>query len=572
MHRFHECESAFTVQQLLDVEQGMKMSSASAFRTPHWLGLVGLFLFVSGGVCLSGPGRIDIVDGHTRYDVGRSLIEHGDSIVRDPDAWFGIFPGRGGQRYTNYRFPQSALAAAAILAADLTGPVAEPRRHFFFSLSGGVLCGPIAMLYALWFSRAGMSQRVALLWAAGGVFCTPLWFYGTTTFDDLLGTLFTLAGVATAFWTRHRGLQPGAIAAGLLLGIALNCKPPLALFVGPALAAGWDGRRPSRARLLRAGIMLGGVALGLIAYKAYDLYKFPPSTWAANAEAMQKGYALMWPGNFWAGFTGLLVSPGVGTLWYWPPVILGCHGLAAWYGEVRGASDDTYTAEPAGGRLCEQWFALTLGLSSAVFLCFIATMTFFAGDPNWGPRYLTPVFALLWLVAPAGAVRLRRPLVVLLLVLAFVWQLAALSVEPLRLYIERGLNASFFLNDPWAYFRPNCSQLLARPRQLWEIANYAGPAPQKFSPAARPTLPVTVDPDGDEPLEVQRYWVLNSLRPWWISQRHLAASERPVDLDAALRLLLSVAGVSFVGLAVCIRRSIASPANRISRTRFSIHH
>lgn len=501
-----------------------------------------LFGFVCAVVGLSGPGRVDIIDGHTRYEVGRGLVEHGDSIVRDPDAWFGVFPGRDGQRFTNYRFPQSALAAASIVTADLTGPVTEPRRHFFFSLSGGVLCGLIAVLYAAWFLRAGLSVRTSLLWAAGGIFCTPLWFYGTTTFDDVLGTLFALAAVLAAFATRERYLQTGAIAAGLLLAIAFNCKPPLALFAAPALAAGWDGRRPTRARLLRAGIMLGGVVCGIAAYKAYDLYKFPPSSWAANDEVMQKGYALMWPGNVWAGLSGLLVSPGVGALWYWPPVIIGCYGLAAWYQR-------------------EQWFALTLALSSAVFVCFIATMTFFAGDPNWGPRYLTPVFALVWLLVPAGADRLRRPLVAGLLALAFVGQVAALSVDPLRLYIERGLSSAFFLGDPWAYFRPDCSQLLARPRQVREIVGYSGPAPQKFSPARRPTLPVTVDPDGDQPLEVHRYWVLNSLRPWWISQRHLPARERPVDLDATSWLLLSLAGASVVGL-IALSRFHPSRSNR----------
>ncbi|HEX7449130.1 MAG TPA: hypothetical protein VF306_16370, partial [Pirellulales bacterium] len=335
-------------------------------------------------VALSGPGRIDILDGYTRYEVGRSLVEHGDSVVRDRDAWFSVFPGRGGQRYTNYRFPQSAVAAAAIAVADFTGPTSEARRHFFFSLSGAVLCGLAAVIYAQWFLRAGLSQRAALLWSAGGVFCTPLWFYGTTTFDDVLGSLFALTAVALGFWTRLRCLQIGAVASGVLLGIAFNCKPPLALFAAPALAAGWDGRRPSPARLVRAGIIMGGVALGIAAYKAYDLYKFPPETWAANSEAMQKGYALMWPGNFRAGLLGLTLSPGVGTLWYWPPAILAGYGLAAWYQR-------------------EQWFALTIGLSSAVFVCFIATMTFFAGDPNWGPRYLTPVFGVLWLFVPAGA-------------------------------------------------------------------------------------------------------------------------------------------------------------------------
>lgn len=512
----------------------------SALRTPHCLGLASLFLFVSAVVCLSGPGRIDIVDGHTRYDVGRSLVEHGDSAVRDPDAWFGVFPGRDGQKFTNYRFPQSALAAVSILLADATGPKSEPRRHFFFSLSGGVLCGLIAVLYAVWFIQDGASPRSALLWAAGGIFCTPLWFYGTTTFDDVLGGLFTLAGVSVAFWMQARWTRCGAIAAGLLLGIAFNCKPPLVLFAAPALAAGWDGQRPSRARLIRMATILAGIVAGIAAYKAYDLYKFPPSTWAANAEAMEKGYAVMWPGNFWVGISGLLLSPGVGTLWYWPPAVLTLYGLAVWYRR-------------------EQWFKLTLGLASAVFVCFIATMTFFAGDPNWGPRYLTPVFALIWLVAPAGAARLRCPAAALLLALAFAGQLAALSVEPLRLYIERGLNASFFLNDPWAYFRPNCSQLLERPRQVREIFSYTGPEPKKFSPARRPTLPVTVDPDGDEPLEVRRYWVLNSLRPWWISQRHLAADERPVDLDVALRWLLLASGIGLVGLLGAWRSASGKP-------------
>lgn len=544
------------------------------------LAISGLSLFVFAVVALSGPGRIDILDGQTRYEVGRSLVEQRDSVVRAPEAWFSVFPGRDGQRYTNYRFPQSAVAALAIIASDLTGEVREPRRHFFFSLAGAVECGLIAVLYAVWFRRLGLGRGVSLAWAAAGIFCSPIWFYGTTTFDDVLGTLVALAAVTLAFWSL-RSFTAAAVV-GLLLGIAFNCKPPLVFFAAPALAAGWNGQWPNRRRVVRWAIMLSGIVLGMAGYKLYDLYKFPPSTWAANSEAMRSGYALMWPGNVWAGLLGLTISPGVGAIWYWPPLVLGVAGVIVWYRrdvarrvgtahqELHGGQCPPYTeselpvvsAVPGG----ESWFALSLGLAGAVFLTFIATMTFFAGDPNWGPRYLTPLFALVWLLAPAGAAQFKKPVVAALLTVAFVVQLGALSVEPLRLYIERGLTSSFFLNSPWAYFRPDCSQLLARPRQIAEIARGDGPQPEQFTPAARPTLPVTVDPGKDGPLTVERYWVLSSWRPWWCSLRHVPMNERPIELDAAVRNLLAVAGVGvlslFFGVFLHGRHAVVCSASR----------
>jgi hypothetical protein len=47
------------------------------------LSLVGLFLAVFGLLFLSGPGRIDIVDGQVRYEVARSMALYGDSLPAD---------------------------------------------------------------------------------------------------------------------------------------------------------------------------------------------------------------------------------------------------------------------------------------------------------------------------------------------------------------------------------------------------------------------------------------------------------------------------------------------------------
>src|SRR5205085_350592 len=125
------------------------------------MALAGLAVFVFAVVALAGPGRIDIVDGQTRYEVARSLVEHGDSLIRDRYVWFAKIKGRDGQWYTNYRFPQTGLGVVAIWIADATGPVSEPRRHFFFTLISAFCCAVLAGVYAVWF-RATAQPRLAI--------------------------------------------------------------------------------------------------------------------------------------------------------------------------------------------------------------------------------------------------------------------------------------------------------------------------------------------------------------------------------------------------------------------------
>ena len=92
----------------------------------NWrLALLGLFLFVVAVVSLSGPGRLDIIDGEPRYEVARSLVEHGDPVIRNPHITFTVLPGRGGQHYSNYRLPQSLAGVVAIWSADASGRAAR---------------------------------------------------------------------------------------------------------------------------------------------------------------------------------------------------------------------------------------------------------------------------------------------------------------------------------------------------------------------------------------------------------------------------------------------------------------
>ncbi|MGA7499252.1 MAG: hypothetical protein WBX00_21175, partial [Isosphaeraceae bacterium] len=182
----------------------------------RWMtALAGLFLAVFAAVALSGPGENDVADGSIRYEVARSFVEHGDVDIRDPKIKFTILPGRDGRRYSWYRFPQSAAGVAAILVADATGPVSEPRRQFFFSLTSAVASAVLAATYAVLFRRLGIGPKASLLWAAAGIFCTPNWYYGTSTFDDILGTAAVVLAVALALGCRQCHPRAGAVAAGL---------------------------------------------------------------------------------------------------------------------------------------------------------------------------------------------------------------------------------------------------------------------------------------------------------------------------------------------------------------------
>jgi hypothetical protein len=541
-------------------------------RTGPWwyAALIGLFLLVFGVVTLSGPGRIDIVDGQTRYEVARSLVEHGDSVIRDPEVWFAVMPGRGGRLYTNYRLPQSVLGVVAIWLADATGPVSEPRRHFFFSLISPFAAAVLAVTYAVWFRSLGYGARASLGWAAAGIFCTPNWYYGTSTFDDMLAASALVLGVALAYGSRTRWPLLGALAAGLVLGWAFNCKQPVAAFALVALALCRDPRSPPRRQLARAGLVLAGLAVGGVVYKLYDWYKFPPGTY--DAAKVERTFGEVWTANPLPGLASLIASPAAGALWYCPTLVLSGVGWWQW-------------------RRQERRFCAAVLLASLVFVVFLSFLAFFKGDPSWGPRYLTAVFALGWVFVPAGAAVLSRFATLLLLAAGLLVQLLALSVDPIRLYLRYSSPFDIYALDPWVgWDLPNMriAHLVQRPREIGEIVSEGGKRARAFNPAPYPTFAGRLPPpllpalastvgimalprgadagastlaaglgpgpwlhwDAECRAARRDYHIFTSLRPWWISQQYLTPGERPVDLGRTAGLLLAVVAAGLALLLV----------------------
>ncbi len=487
---------------------------------------LGLFLSVFAAVALTGPGRIDVSDGLTRYDVSRSLIDHGDFAVRNPDVWYTVFPGRDGQRFSTYRFPQSILGVPALLLADLTGPVREQRRQFFFILISAFAAAMLAVAYLAWFRASKLTEGRALFWAAAGIFCTPTWFYATSTFDDVLGAAAIVAAIVVAGrGARARSLKE-PVWSGLLLGLAFNCKQPLAVF-GLAAAAIADTRGlPTTERALRLSVMALGLLLGIGLFVAYDYYKFPPAMRSALMDP--PGVTPTWPGHPLMALAALALSPAAGMLWYSPALPLCIRGAHQWLA-------------------VNARFVVALGAGIIVFTLFIASLSFFKGDVAWGPRYLTAVFAVLWLFAPAGSARSSRAWVSVALVLGFCVQLAALSVVPTRLYAQRGgVPALYGPAAPALYFDPANGHLVQRPREIVEVWKARNERPAQFAPAIFKAADLT-------PSAIARYKLLNSFRPWWASQRYLAPEDRPVSTASALGVLCAILGAGGILMALGAR-------------------
>jgi hypothetical protein len=276
--------------------------------------------------------------------------------------------------------------------------------------------------------------------------------------------------------------------------------------------------------------------VGVAVYVGYDLYKFPPGSAAGHADLM-KQYGPVWATNPLIALLVMSFSLSAGALFYNPPIVICLCGFRAWWQR-------------------EKLFCLALLAAMAIFILFISFLTFFKGDPAWGPRYLTPIFAVLWIFAPIGSQILRRWVVTVVLALGLVVQVGALCIDPHRLYIERSLPSSFYLTAPGLYFHPAISHLINRPREITEVIASQPYRAEYYSPSSVPTFAFPViDFVERGPTAVQKYHVLSGFRFWWASFPYLEQSLQPVDLMRSVILLIGVAVTGLILLVFGIVRS-----------------
>ena len=300
---------------------------------------------------------------------------------------------------THERWP---LGPTVLLIDRLVGPLFGALEAVVFFLFACRLAYGMrrSLLLTLIFAFATMAwpDEQSVLEHSEVAFFLLLAMYGVFRFrDQRLGQHYLVLagiGIGGAAITRYQDAALG------LVGLAVY------LFVPGAWYRGVLSR-------LRAGVIVG---LGLAPFVALDVWfneaRFG-QIFASGHHETVFGYVL------WKGVLGLTVSPGKGLLWYSPTIFLLAIAMPR-FARRYGA------------------FSLAIVTLAAAFVLLYGYVTYWHGDPAWGPRYIYPIVPFLTL--PLGELlrwhRQGRGLVWLvtglLVVAGFAIQFSAVSVSPWR--------------------------------------------------------------------------------------------------------------------------------------------
>ncbi|GAC1402538.1 MAG: hypothetical protein NVSMB52_16520 [Chloroflexota bacterium] len=329
--------------------------------------------------------------------------------------------GRNGKVYTTYLLGQPL----AIIPLDYIGSRLAVHERWPFGptvLLFDRLVGPIfgaleVLLFFVFSVRLGYGVRRSLALCAIFGFATCVWPDEQSVLEHTIVAFFLLLAMYGAY--RYREQYAGnlhLVLAGIgiggaaitryqdaflgLLGVGLYLVLP-----GGPYAGLWERVK----RLLVLGI---GLAPFVVLDLWYSWVRFG-SPFASGHHETVFGYLI------WKGALGLTISPGKGLLWYCPVIAL---------------------LVLAGPRFARRLPALSLAMAVTCvsFILLYGYVTYWHGDPAWGPRYLYG--ALPFFILPLGevlrwrgrwttAVRVATAGIVLI---SFVVQFSAVTVSPWR--------------------------------------------------------------------------------------------------------------------------------------------
>lgn len=368
---------------------------------PPWLAL---FLLLAGVYLLTSGGHTYSYDEETMFGLTTSIVERGSLVVPTcPNCTvLRSIPMPEGRNYSRYGPLQSLVAIPPYLIGRALAGGNDAARWFGTRFAATLLnalvtAGIGALLYALVRRlgyRHGIALATGLLYGLG----TQAWPRAKTFFADPLTTLLIL-GAVYCWWrldnpdaegadaTRVRTAMPWAVGIGLCCGLAIGTKFGAGIIVpifGLAGAASlW---RRWRAGLSPRGIVavVAGAALAVaVPVALVGFYN-----WVRFSSPLETGYGgrevgAVQAGDWWGGFSGLLLSPGKSLFIFSPPVLL---GLLAWWPFARR----------------HLRLAFVAGALVVAHVAFYARVPQWDGGTCWGPRYLDFIVPLLVLPLPAG--------------------------------------------------------------------------------------------------------------------------------------------------------------------------
>lgn len=513
----------------------------SAFLLGALLGGFVLSLYLlTGSSDLKHNGDTDL-----RYQTTQAIVEYHRLWIAHP-MWTDnrVALGVGRHLYAFYGPGQTILMVplyivGKVIAHHLSLPYDTTTLYAARSLNLflGALVTVMVYVFAL---SLGYSLRVSVLIALLFAVGTPAWPDAQSALEQTPVDLFLLFATWATWLFIRRGLvdrRPLRLV-GCGLGLAIWTRYDAAVYVALVatfLASLRYYRGESRSIVKDSGILAASLAPWLTMVGVWNYARFgSPFVTGLSTPTFGTG--------FWAGFTGLLVSPGKGLIWYAPVVLL---------------------LPLVGARFYRRNRVMALLFAALILLpiLFYSNVLYWHGDPAWGPRYLYP--ALPYLVLPLGELfatwKLRRlslrTTAAVLTVVSVGLQSAAISVTQWRFWYELEAqrqttsDASRWSGQPfhWGANRYHYYWDAANSPIVWQLKNvYQVTRLTLGDEGYRRTL--RPDPYASNPAD---NYPLNTFAFWWTDVRQPLLGNR---LRMALASFLALTGaISLVWIFLAAR-------------------
>ena len=438
------------------------------------------------------PPGIYSLDGNGMLAVAESLVAHHSWAVPEE---LGV-PGRGGQFFGKWYPLQSVLAVPLVAVATEAAHILRLPAHYLAAIASLVLpalfTAATAGLVGLISMRLGSSVVGAQIAAVSYAFGTIALTYARTFYAEPLLALLTAAAIFAALASSPQQIVYAAL--GSMLAVLAK---PTGILVGPVISAYLLAKTRSVKLSL---IPTLGSFVGLSLYCRYNYMRF--------------GHPLMF-GQPWSfrlqtlpeGFTGLLLSPGRGLIWYCPTMVLSVTAFL----KVKKSN------------FLDALLPVTI---FAGFLLLHSMWAFWNGGWSWGPRFLLPGIPGLAALLGHLETQWRRGLIVLTAA-GFLINAPTLFAFYERYYAEENEQGVSERDALWSFSRaPFLHAWPAAARQVTDARNFdvrdlmseRGVAPASTISSSRA-------------LRIVAVW-------WWV----LPVAHIPRVFGAAASLLLLIAG------------------------------
>jgi hypothetical protein len=320
-------------------------------------------------------------DAHVVYDTTQALVDqHALDVHTEggPPWWYVV---RDGRRFGVFPLGNviamvpSYLAYKALRHFDALPD--RPLFAFLCHLSPSLLMAAACALFFGLCRRQGASRR----WAVGATLtlalATIVFVYARSPYAEALQTAALMWLVERALAQAERPTMAGMAWLALAAGTLVNAKLVYVLVLpAVALYLAYERRRDLRS-LVRALPLATVVFAATMALVLWHNHVKTGSLWRTGYQDYKEG---VFSGDAVTALYGFALSSGKSIFLYSPPIVLGILGLPTAWRRSRGST------------------AFILAIVGIV-VAFNAKFPLWHGDYCWGPRYLTPIVPLVFLLA-----------------------------------------------------------------------------------------------------------------------------------------------------------------------------